>query len=135
MPRKKTTKKQKKEAPTKELKWKDNRARLKVLDDFENGDIPLYYRELSAEDAWNTSYKDEPEFAQVTFAMFKARLKDHQKQAIKRKNRSIKLLQQDVKDEKHLTMSCVTLHNCCKEYKAYPAHKFKQRIYQAVKRE
>eukprot|EP00957_Ditylum_brightwellii_P001893 145414-Ditylum_brightwellii.AAC.1 len=42
-----------------------------------------------------------------------------------------KLLQQDVKDKKHHTMSCTALQCSRKEYKAYPAHKFKQRIYQA----
>ena len=167
MPRK--TKKQKtdEEAKKKKKKWADSRARLRILDDLDDNSLPLYKKELSAEDTWNLVYKDLPEFSEVEFERFRDRLRDHRRQVIKRKNKcsmeleaylhdrnlyprqeidrdgctvfdisaAKKLLEQDVKEKKHLSMSRAALQASREEYMEYPAHKFKERIYQAVKRE
>jgi hypothetical protein len=140
---------------------------LRVLDDLQAGFLPLYERELSAEEAWEKMYKDEPEFVSVTFNMFKERLKDHCKQVIKLQKRAAfeleaflhdrtlhprseqdrngnklfdvsetkYLLRMDIEDGKHLTMTPSQLQYTREEYMAYPLKKFKEKIYQAVKRE
>eukprot|EP00957_Ditylum_brightwellii_P208921 15359544-Ditylum_brightwellii.AAC.1 len=41
-----------------------------ILDDLEIGVLPLYERELSAQEAWDVSYRDAPEFALVDFELF-----------------------------------------------------------------
>ena len=58
------------------------------MDDLEEGVIPLYERELSAKDAWESIYKEEIEFKEVDFTLFEKRLKDHRVQMRKKKDRS-----------------------------------------------
>lgn len=59
------------------IKWPKSEARNKVLDDLLKGVLPVDAKELSAEDAWELSYKNMVEFKDVPFEQFKDRLRDH----------------------------------------------------------
>lgn len=66
------------------IDWRNSRAKQCVLDDLENGELPLEENDFSAQDAWDYIYSDQPEFMHVDFSQFEARLKDHRKQVKKR---------------------------------------------------
>jgi hypothetical protein len=62
--------------------WKQCPGRQVLLDDLEDGRLSLD-NSITVEDAWE-SYRVKPEFANVGFSQFKARLTDHRKQVLKK---------------------------------------------------
>jgi hypothetical protein len=62
--------------------WKNCAGRQVLLDDLEDGRLTLD-NSVTIEQAWET-YRVKPEFANVVFSQFKARLTDHRKQALKK---------------------------------------------------
>jgi hypothetical protein len=64
------------------VQWVDCSGRQILLDDLEEGRLSLD-DSVTAEQAWET-YRTTPEFANVVFTQFKARLKDHRKQVLKK---------------------------------------------------
>ena len=82
------------------IKWPKSEARNKVLDDLLKGVLPVDAKELSAEDAWELSYKNMVEFKDVPFEQFKDRLRDHRRQmknGLQRNNIEEEALQHDRK--------------------------------------
>jgi hypothetical protein len=62
------------------IDWRNSSARAVLLQDLEPGGI-LYQRDnISEEEAWEF-YKQLPQFDEVVWSQFQARLKDHRKQA------------------------------------------------------
>jgi hypothetical protein len=62
------------------IKWKPSKAKQILLDDLEEGILPVDADELSAEEAWEIMYSHMAEFNEVVFSQFKDRLRDHRKQ-------------------------------------------------------
>ena len=130
------------------------------------GVLPVDAKELSAEDAWELSYKNMVEFKDVPFEQFKDRLRDHRRQmknglqcnnieeeALQHDRklypRQLKnskgelvfdlhpaklLLRKDVAERKHLMMKPMELQETRPEYLLFDRRKFKERIYQEVRR-
>ena len=67
------------------IDWRKSEAREVILDDLESGRLPLDADVVSAEEAWEEMYFPLPEFQNVIFSQFKARLKDHRQQVSRRK--------------------------------------------------
>lgn len=67
------------------IDWRKSEAREVILDDLESGRLPLDADVVSAEEAWEEMYFPMPEFQNIMFSQFKARLKDHRKQVLRRK--------------------------------------------------
>jgi len=71
------------------IDWRNSEARQIILEDLEEGILPLDANEVSAERAWDF-YRHLPEFVGpgVVFSQFKERLKDHRKQVKRRQDQS-----------------------------------------------
>jgi hypothetical protein len=67
--------------------WAHSAARQRLIDDLEKGNLALSDKKVSAEMAWDF-YSTCPEFANVSFAKFQGKLKDHWAQVAKGKGRS-----------------------------------------------
>jgi hypothetical protein len=79
------------------IDWKASSAKQIILDDLENGVLPVNEEDCSAEDAW-TLYSKMAEFVPVVFSQFKERLRDHRKQCrqqITRADRESEMLAHD----------------------------------------
>ena len=84
----------------KKPKWRGSEAKNIVLDDLLKGVLPVDANILSAEDAWELTYKCMYEFKDVPFQQFKDRLRDHRKQmksGLQRSNIEEEALQHDRK--------------------------------------
>ncbi len=68
--------------------WLKSAARLRLLDDLEEGVLTLDAKKMPAKEAWDVCYKDEPEFKLVEYEQFRDRLNDHRKQVRDKKKRS-----------------------------------------------
>jgi len=68
------------------INWRPSAARQVILDDLAEGRLPLDDDVVTAEEAWEEMYFVLPEFQNVIFSQFKARLKDHRKQVRRRTN-------------------------------------------------
>lgn len=68
------------------INWRPSAARQVIIDDLAEGRLPLDDSVVTAEEAWEEMYFVLPEFQNVTFSQFKARLKDHREQARRRTN-------------------------------------------------
>ena len=82
------------------FKWRGSEAKNIVLDDLLKGVLPVDANILSAEDAWELTYKYMYEFKDVPFQQFKDRLRDHRKQmksGLQRSNIEEEALQHDRK--------------------------------------
>eukprot|EP00978_Attheya_sp_CCMP212_P022623 scaffold67731_cov84-Attheya_sp.AAC.1 len=95
MPPKKKRKSQSQEASQDEEEqgavkgsWAKSAARLRLLDDLEEGVLTLDAKKIPPKKAWDMCYKDMPEFKLVGYEQFQARLNDHRKQVRDRKERS-----------------------------------------------
>lgn len=66
------------------IDWRKSDARQVLLDDLASGRLPLDNDVVTAEEAWEEMYFPLPEFSDVVFSQFKARLKDHRKQVARR---------------------------------------------------
>jgi hypothetical protein len=77
------------DSPKENIKWRNSVQAQILLQDLEEGILPLDNYEHSARDAWNDCYKKMDEFKDVPFQQFSDRLRDHRKQVQKRVNRSI----------------------------------------------
>ena len=62
------------------IKWNKSVPQRIILNDLVRGALPLDEEGLSAVDAWEFYYSNRPEFVDVVFRQFEARLKDHRKQ-------------------------------------------------------
>lgn len=71
------------------ISWRGSEARCLIIEDVVSGALPLYESECTAEVAWDILYKDNVAFADVPFAQFKARLRDHRAQVKKSVGRSM----------------------------------------------
>jgi hypothetical protein len=69
--------------------WRECDARTVLLDDLQSGVLPLDLNVMSAEEAWETLYKDDDAFLNIKFDQFKTRLKDHRKQTAQKMLHSI----------------------------------------------
>jgi hypothetical protein len=69
--------------------WKPSKARQILLEDLEEGLLPVDADEMSAEEAWDIMYSNMAEFVPVVFSQFKERLRDHRKQVGEQTARSI----------------------------------------------
>ena len=67
------------------IDWRRSKAKLILLEDLENGVLPIDNSIVTAEVAWQTHYIYLPEFVTVGFDQFKKRLADHRKQVGSRK--------------------------------------------------
>ena len=70
------------------IDWRKSDAREVILDDLNDGRLPLDEDVVSAEEAWEEMCCVLPEFENVVFSQFKKRLKDHRKQVARKKNAS-----------------------------------------------
>jgi hypothetical protein len=61
------------------INWIKTKARQILLEDLEPGGLLDGFGHLSEADVWHF-YKERPEFKNVVFSQFEARLKDHRKQ-------------------------------------------------------
>lgn len=66
------------------IDWRKSAAREVILDDLVDGRLPLEEDVVSAEEAWEEMYFVLPEFQDVVFSQFEARLADHRKQVARR---------------------------------------------------
>lgn len=66
------------------IDWRKSAARQVILDDLADGRLPIDADVVTAEEAWEEMYFILPEFQNVVFSQFKARLKDHRKQVGRR---------------------------------------------------
>ena len=149
------------------IDWRNSQAKVVIMNDLKSGFLSLDESVVSPMDAWNF-YKNMPEFHEVSYEQFAARLKDH-RELLKAKNRRLEwemaalahdrhlhprkqvdhkgnpvfdlsvakgLLQEDVSEgkHKHMTPSALRLSQP-DEYTKFAPRQFKERIYQAVKRE
>lgn len=71
------------------IPWRKSLARATILEDLVNGTLSLDNNEVPAEIAYE-HYRKKPEFAEVVFSQFKARLSDHRKQVKKNYDRAHK---------------------------------------------
>lgn len=83
-----TTKKRKKATnrkPKKEgwIKWNNCEAKQILLNDLEDGNLALTEADCSTPAAWEI-YREKSEFSIVVFSQFKARLKGHREQVMKK---------------------------------------------------
>jgi hypothetical protein len=62
------------------IDWKASSAKQIILDNLENGVLPVDEEECSAEHAWTLIYSKMAEFVPVVFSHFKERVRDHHKQ-------------------------------------------------------
>lgn len=67
------------------IDWRKSQAREILLEDLESGVLPLEADYVTAQVAWETMYVNLPEFLNVVFSQFEARLKDHRKQVSRRR--------------------------------------------------
>jgi len=69
------------------IPWIHSRTREILLQDLNDGVLPLDEKEISAETAWNIHYQHmvEVKLDRVVFSQFKDRLRDHRKQVRKKK--------------------------------------------------
>ena len=70
------------------IDWRTSAARKIVLEDLDGQVLPLEDDVVSAQEAWDDIYSHLPEFRDVVFSQFKARLKDHRKQ-VGRKHQAV----------------------------------------------
>jgi hypothetical protein len=150
------------------IKWVNCPAKYVLMDDLKHGRLSGDSKLLSAEDAW-TFYKDMPEFADVCFSQFDARLADHRKQVNKqwklcqadeeafRKDQKrgyaantkshnhrgeliihldpvLELIRDDINDGKHKGRKPSEFQATRPEFKRIGKTKFKERMYQEIKR-
>ena len=66
------------------INWRKSEAREVILNDLMELRLPIEEDVMSAEEAWEEMYFPLPEFQNVVFSQFKARLKDHRKQVGRR---------------------------------------------------
>jgi hypothetical protein len=62
------------------IDWRNSQAKSIIVDDLDEGLLPMDQNVMSAEEAWESCYRDMEEFAMVPFTQFKERLRDHRKQ-------------------------------------------------------
>lgn len=65
------------------VSWRKCEARQVLLDDLEDGKLALTEEDCSIEAAWDI-YRHKSEFAIIVFSQFKARLKSHRAQVLKK---------------------------------------------------
>ena len=65
------------------ISWKGCEAGAIIVLDFQNGELPLTEKEMSAEDAWKFKYSTKIAFKHVPFIQFKKQPIDHRKQVEK----------------------------------------------------
>ena len=70
------------------IKWRTSPARATIMEDLEQGGILHKRDNISAEEAWYF-YKTLPQFKEVVWSQFEARLKAHRQQASGRLHQSI----------------------------------------------
>lgn len=102
-----------------------------LINDLENGVLPLDENDMSAADAWDQVYSHMPEFTGVTFHQFKMRLQWYRKQAKKRieaATEAVNLLAEDVAQGKHLALGIEGLHQSRPEYLALPLSGFRDHV-------
>ena len=156
-------------APPGWIDWRKCKSKHIILEDLCEGVIPLTDEEATAEEIWETWYKNMVEFIEeeIVFDQFKERLAAHREQVTKKKVESMRqlellrhhqslhpqktrdhkgqlifdmhpakeLLRQDVKMNKHKTMSPAALRATQSEYGEFTLDIFRQRIYQEVRRQ
>jgi hypothetical protein len=74
------------------IDWKGWKARQIILEDLEKGILSLEESEVSTMEAWEF-YSALPEFVNVMFSQFKARLLDHRAQVQKKSDRADREMQ------------------------------------------
>ena len=89
-------KRKSKKPKVKGINWRWSMARTIILDDLEKGHLPLDSNALSAEDAWDKTYKHLHEFRDIPFGQFEKQLEDHRKQTCKKKRHVMKKLHSSV---------------------------------------
>jgi len=67
------------------IDWRRSAARRVVLDDLEEGVLPLDRTEMPAHKAWEEVYQHLTEFHGVSYEQFRDRLNDHRKQIRKKR--------------------------------------------------
>ena len=73
-------------AAEKPIKWGNSDAKKIILEDLEEGHLPLSEEQYSTQNAWER-YRQLPEFSTVPFAQFKRQLEAHRNQVIVRRER------------------------------------------------
>ena len=74
---------------TKNINWRNSKARLIVVYDLEENNLTLDENEMSAQNVWDKCYSLLPDFSNVPFRQFEARLRDHRTQVAKRLENSL----------------------------------------------
>ena len=142
------------------ISWRSSIPKCVLIEDLTCGFLAVDEKQVFADAAWEMYYEHHPDFEDVVFLQFKARLRDHRRQVkngllcSKKEERAIKqdlkllgpqneasifdkhpardLLREDIAAKLHMGVQPLLLWSYDKEYQEFSLDIFWQRIYQTV---